>query len=79
MPLLLLNDRHALNGQNEPRKRTAAAEACRVSKQTINDEGSPQDLQMGAGKINPLPPFNRGPASQKATCNCGHSGQSRLD
>src|ERR1700686_5219951 len=55
MPLLLLNDRHATERKNESRKSIAAAEACRVPKQTSNDEGRPQDLQIGAEKIAPLP------------------------
>jgi hypothetical protein len=79
MPLLLLNDRNTTDRKNEARKRIAAAEACRVPKQTSNDEGRPQDLQIGAGKITPLPLFNRRLASQKVTYNCRHSGQSRLD
>jgi hypothetical protein len=47
MPLLLLNDRNTTDRKNEARKRIAAAEACRVPKQTSNDEGRPQDLQIG--------------------------------
>jgi hypothetical protein len=46
MPLLLLNDRHEIGGTNEPRTRIAAAEACRVPKQTSNDEGRLEDLQI---------------------------------
>jgi hypothetical protein len=78
MPLLLLNDRNTTDRKNEARKRIAAAEACRVPKQTSNDEGRPQDLQIGAGKITPLL-FNRKLSAQKVTYNCRHSGQSRLD
>jgi len=51
MPLLLLNDHNTTDRKNEARKRIAAAEACRVPKQTSNDEGRPQDLQIGAGKF----------------------------
>jgi hypothetical protein len=65
MPLLLLNDRHTTERKNESRKRIAAAEACRVPKQSSNDEGRPQDLQIGAGKIAPLPSFDRRLSSQE--------------
>jgi hypothetical protein len=47
MPLLLLNDRHTIDGKNEFRTRIAAAEACRIPEQTSNDEGRPWDLQIG--------------------------------
>jgi hypothetical protein len=46
MPLLLLNDQNAIDSEDEFRIRIAAAEACCVPKQTNNDEGRPQDLQI---------------------------------
>src|SRR6266446_3266169 len=46
MPLLLLNNRNTTDRKNEPGKRIAAAEACRVPKQTNNDEGRLKDLQI---------------------------------
>src|SRR5713226_9846687 len=50
MPLLLLNDRKTIDGKNELRTRNAAAEACRVPRQTNNNEGCGKDLQIGAVK-----------------------------
>src|SRR5216683_1267929 len=48
MPLLLLNDQNTIEGKNEFRTRTPAAEACRVPEQTNNNEGCGKDLQIGA-------------------------------
>src|SRR5882762_3702199 len=54
MPLLLLNDPNTIDGKNELRTRIAAAEACRVPKQTNNDEGRLEDLQIeGTGTSAP--------------------------
>jgi len=50
MPLLLLNDQNTIDGKNEFRTRTHAAEACRVPEQTNNNEGCGKDLQIGARK-----------------------------
>jgi hypothetical protein len=47
MPLLLLNDQHAIDRRNDPRTRIAAAEGRCAPKQTSNDEGRPWDLQIG--------------------------------
>src|ERR1700674_5317705 len=66
MPLLLMNDPNTIDGKIELKTRIAAAEACRVPKQTNNDEGRPQDLQIRAGKITPLPPLNRWHVSQES-------------
>jgi len=66
MPLLLMNDPNTIDGKIELKTRIAAAEACRVPKQTNNDEGRPQDLQIGAGKITPLPPLYRRRFSQES-------------
>src|SRR5260370_11131249 len=66
MPLLLLTDRNTVDGKNELETRIAAAEACCVPKQTSNDEGRPQDLQIGAGKITPQSQFNPSLMAQKA-------------
>jgi hypothetical protein len=46
MPLLLLDDPNAIDSEDEFRVRIVAAEACCVPKQTNNDEGRPQDLQI---------------------------------
>src|SRR5467141_2397392 len=46
MPLLLLNDPNTIDGKIELKTRIAAAEACRVPKQTNNDEGRFEDLQI---------------------------------
>src|SRR6267378_5907051 len=54
MPLLLLNDRNTIDGKNELKTRIAAAEACCVPKQTNNDEGRLEDLQIeGTGTSAP--------------------------
>jgi len=66
MPLLLLTDRNTVDGKNELETRIAAAEACCVPKQTSNDEGRPQDLQIGAGKITPQSQLNQCLMAQKS-------------
>src|SRR5260370_1368905 len=64
--LLLLTDRNTVDGKNELETRIAAAEACCVPKQTSNDEGRPQDLQIGAGKITPQSQLNQCLMAQKS-------------
>jgi len=58
MPLLLFNDRNAIERKNEIRTRIAAAEASCVPEQTNNNEGCNGDLQIGleqqAKKLRPL-------------------------
>jgi hypothetical protein len=49
MPLLLFNDRDAIERKNEMRTRIAAAEACCVPEQTNNNEGCGGDLQIAPG------------------------------
>jgi hypothetical protein len=41
-----VNDRRAIDRENELRTRIAAAEARSIPKQTNNDEGSARDLQI---------------------------------
>src|SRR6267142_2557819 len=54
MPLLLMNDPNTIDGKIELKTRIAAAEACRVPKQTNNDEGRFEDLQIeGTGTSAP--------------------------
>jgi len=80
MPLLLLNDRHAIGRKNELRKRIAATEVCQAPKQTSNDEGRPQNLQMGAKEnrsVTAIEPEVR--FANKPSGRCSHSGQSRID
>src|SRR6266849_9138541 len=54
MPLLLSNDSNTIDGKNALETRIAAAEACRVPKQTNNDEGRFRDLQIAAAKTSAL-------------------------
>jgi hypothetical protein len=67
MPLLLLNDRHAIERKNEFRTRIAAAEACCVPKQTSNDEGRPRDLQIDTRKVHRSRHRTGGTRLKKAT------------
>src|SRR5260370_2821402 len=49
-----MKDRNTIEGKNETRSKIAAAEACRVPKQTNNDEGRLEGLQIaGAGRSAP--------------------------
>jgi hypothetical protein len=45
--LLLMSDQRAIDRENEISTRAVAAEARCIPKQTSNDEGSAQDLQIG--------------------------------
>jgi hypothetical protein len=50
MPLLFIERSQDDRQKNELRTRNAAAEACRVPRQTNNNEGCGKDLQIGAVK-----------------------------
>jgi len=66
MPLLLIERSQYDRWKNQLRTRIVAAEVCRVPKQTSNDEGRPQDLQMGAKKNAALAPLDQSPLRKQA-------------